>query len=97
ATLQRDVEVELRLARREATLHRLQPPPQLVELGHDPGPDLGALQRWHVTQAAYGVVGDAGLDLCGRPAPGDHRGTDPDGERTLGLEVTGHRRQPGSQ
>ena len=94
---QRDDERVLRLPRREPALGDLLLPAQRLELLHHPRPGGGPLERGDVAEPAYGLVGDALLDLRGAPAPGHHRRTHPDAEGALAAEVVGHRREPGGR
>src|SRR5690606_34197015 len=86
-----------RLAGGEATLAGQRAPTELVQLGDDARPVLRALEGRYVTEASDGLVGDAGLDLRGRPAPGHDRRSHPDREGTVSLEVGSQRRQPARQ
>src|SRR5689334_21698092 len=94
---QRDLEVVRRLAGREAALDRDLAPAETFERAHQARPDRGAFGGREVTEAAYRVVGDAGLDRCGLPPAQHHRGPHPDREGTSRLEVLGHRGEPGGE
>ena len=93
---ERYLEVVARLPGREAALlAALEPPSELVQLRHHARAHRLAVGGGQVVEAPYVGVGDALLDRRGRPPAGDDGRSHPDGERAVGLEVLGHRAQPG--